>query len=305
MYNLMQMQIQYACICRIMQAMKDYVKFISSLILFGSNGVMAAQILLPSCDIVVLRTLIGSVFLGSIFLIRRPNARFGSTRNAALVIASGISMGLSWLFLYEAYQSVGVAVSSLAYYCAPIMVMALSPLLFKERLTRRIVFSFAVVLAGALLLNTGALAGGNASAWGLLCGWMSAICHAAMVVFSKMADEVDGLVSSLVQLIASFAVSAVFLAFTQGFPFEVPAASWPWVVLLGIVNTGLGCYLYFSSFEGLRAQTVAILGYLEPLSAVVCALVFLGEPMSSFEMVGGALIIGGAVAGSIPNSSAR
>ena len=156
MYNLKQMQIQYAFTCCIMQGMKDYVKFISSLILFGSNGVMAAQILLPSCDIVVLRTLIGSVFLGSVFLISRPDARFGSTRSAALVIASGISMGLSWLFLYEAYQSVGVAVSSLAYYCAPIMVMALSPLLFKERLTRRIVLSFAIVLAGALLLNAGA-----------------------------------------------------------------------------------------------------------------------------------------------------
>lgn len=299
------MQIQYAFTCHIIQSMKDYVKFISSLILFGSNGVMAAQILLPSCDIVVLRTLIGSVFLGSVFLIRRPDARFGGTRNAALVIASGISMGLSWLFLYEAYQSVGVAVSSLAYYCAPIMVIVLSPLLFKERLTQRTVLSFAVVLAGALLLNAGALAGENASAWGLLCGWVSAVCHAAMVVFSKMADKVDGLVSSLVQLIASFAVAAVFLEFTQELPLEVPVASWPWVVVLGVVNTGLGCCLYFSSFEGLRAQTVAILGYLEPLSAVICALVFLGEPMSSFEMIGGMLIIGGAVAGSIPNSSVR
>lgn len=299
------MQIQYAFTCHIIQGMKDYVKFISSLILFGSNGVMAAQILLPSCDIVVLRTLIGSVFLGVIFLIRRPDARFGSTRNAALVIASGISMGLSWLFLYEAYQSVGVAVSSLAYYCAPIMVMALSPLLFIERLTQRTVLSFAVVLAGALLLNAGALTGENASAWGLLCGWVSAVCHAAMVIFSKMADKVDGLVSSLVQLIASFAVAAVFLASTQKLPFEVPVASWPWVVVLGVVNTGLGCYLYFSSFEGLRAQTVAILGYLEPLSAVICALAFLGEPMSSLEMIGGMLIISGAVAGSIPNSSVR
>lgn len=72
------------------------------------------------------------------------------------------------------------------------------------------------------------------------------------------------------------------------------------MIVPGIANTGLGCYLYFSSFDSLRAQTVAILGYLEPLSAVVCALVFLGEPMGTFEVVGGALIIGGAMAGSVP-----
>lgn len=284
------------------QSMKDYVKFISSLVLFGSNGVMAAHILLPSSEIVVLRTFIGSAFLGLAFLVRRPAAAFGSTRNVALVVASGASMGLSWLFLYEAYRAVGVAVSSLAYYCAPIMVMALSPLLFKERLTRRVVLAFATVLSGAVLLNAGSLAGGDASSWGLLCGWASAVCHAAMVVFSKMADDVDGLASSLTQLATSFAVAAAFLVLTQELSFEVPAASWPWVVVLGIANTGLGCYLYFSSFGSLRAQTVAILGYLEPLSAVVCALVFLGEPMGAFEMVGGLLIIGGAIAASMPGS---
>ena len=91
--------------------------------------------------------------------------------------------------------------------------------------------------------------------------------------------QVEGLMSSLVQLAASFAVAALFLVATGGFPFVVDAASWPWVLVLGAVNTGIGCYLYFSSFGGLRAQTVAILGYLEPVSAVVCALVFLHEPM--------------------------
>lgn len=284
--------------------MKAYVKFISSLILFGSNGVMAAHILLPSCDIVVLRTLVGSLFLGAIFLVKRPAPNFGGVRNVILVTVSGASMGLSWLFLYEAYQTVGVAVSSLAYYCAPIMVLALSPVIFKERLTRRILLSFAIVLAGALALNCGSVEGAS-SPWGLFCGWMSAVCHAAMVIFSKMADEVEGLTSSLVQLAASFLVSCAFLVFVGGLPFDVPLGSWPWIIVLGVVNTGLGCFLYFSSFEGLSAQTVAVLGYLEPLSAVVCALVFLGEPMGLWEAVGGVLIIGGAMLGTAPGKKAE
>ncbi|WP_216662628.1 EamA family transporter [Adlercreutzia sp. ZJ473] len=90
-------------------------------------------------------------------------------------------MGLSWLFLYEAYQTVGVAVSSLAYYCAPIMVLALSPVVFKERLTGRILLSFAVVLAGALALNWGSVEGAG-SLWGFFCGWMSAVRRAGRVV---------------------------------------------------------------------------------------------------------------------------
>lgn len=191
--------------------MKDYVKFISSLILFGSNGVMTAQILLPSCNIVVLRTLIGALFLGSVFALKRPCANIKGARDMLFVVASGVSMGLSWLFLYEAYQTVGVAVSSLAYYCAPIMVTALSPMIFKERLTGRLVVSFCIVFAGAVLLNGASDSGGGSAPWGLFCGWASAVCHAAMVIFSKKADKVDGLASSLVQLVASFAVATAFL----------------------------------------------------------------------------------------------
>ncbi len=67
-----------------------------------------------------------------------------------------------------------------------------------------------------------------------------------------------------------------------------------------LVLLTLGRYLYFSSLEGLRAQTVAVLGHLEPLSAAICALAFLGKPMSFWEAVGGTLIIGGAMLGTIP-----
>ena len=44
-------------------------------------------------------------------------------------------MGASWMFLYEAYQQIGVSLASLLYYCGPVIVMVLSPLIFKEKLT--------------------------------------------------------------------------------------------------------------------------------------------------------------------------
>ena len=281
--------------------MRNYAKFIASLLLFGSNGVVAAQIELSSGRIVLCRTFIGAAFLGLVLLARavrggRPRPAAGGVRSWLFVVASGVSMGLSWLFLYEAYREVGVSVSSLAYYCAPIIVMALSPVLFKEPLTARGVASLAVVFAGAVLMNGATLATGGSS-WGMLCGWLSAAAHAAMVVFSKLGDDVDGLDSSCAQLAASCAVAFVSLAATSGLPFCIPASSAPWVVVLGVVNTGVGCYWYFSSFQGLTAQTVSVLGYLEPLSAVVCAAVFLGESLGAAQLLGGALIIGGALAG--------
>lgn len=279
--------------------MRDYVKFIASLVLFGSNGVMAAHIALSSASIVFYRTLIGAIALGLLFSVLRNHANtIRNKRELAYVIASGASMGLSWLFLYEAYRLVGVGVSSMAYYCAPIMVMALSPVIFKERLTPPIVVTFGVVFIGAFLIN-GDNFNDSASAFGMICAWASAICHAAMVIFSKLADKIDGIESSLIQLVVSFAVAALFLILTSGIEASIPLESIGWILMLGVVNTGIGCYLYFSSFGGLSAQTVAILGYLEPLSAVFCAFLFLDETMQWVQVLGSVLIVCGAFAGTM------
>lgn len=44
-------------------------------------------------------------------------------------------MGISWLFLFEAYRRIGVSIASLGYYCGPVIVMALTPVMFHEKLT--------------------------------------------------------------------------------------------------------------------------------------------------------------------------
>jgi drug/metabolite transporter (DMT)-like permease len=71
------------------------------------------------------------------------------------------------------------------------------------------------------------------------------------------------------------------------------------ILLLGIVNNGIGCYFYFSSIGDLPVQTVAILGYLEPLSALFFSAAFLGETLSLLQVIGAILILGGAVLGEL------
>jgi drug/metabolite transporter (DMT)-like permease len=67
------------------------------------------------------------------------------------------------------------------------------------------------------------------------------------------------------------------------------------VLLLGLVNTGVGCYLYFSAISRLQVQTVAVCGYLEPLAAVVLSAILLGEGMGLMQILGTVLILGGAM----------
>ena len=92
----------------------------------------------------------------------------------------------------------------------------------------------------------------------------------------------------------------VLTLITQGAPsFFSPGIAvsidWRAVVMLGVVNTGIGCLLYFSAVAKLPVQTVAIVGYLEPLSAVVFSAVLLGEAITPVRLMGAVLIIGGAI----------
>jgi drug/metabolite transporter (DMT)-like permease len=157
---------------------KSYLKYILALLLFGSNGIVASHISLTSYEIVFLRTLIGSLLLIALF--KLVGNKFDITKNKRhlfFLTISGIAMGVSWMFLYEAYQQIGVSIASLAYYCGPVIVMVLSPILFKENFTLPKVMGFIAVLSGILLINTQAIHDGK-TAWGLFCGVISAVMYA-------------------------------------------------------------------------------------------------------------------------------
>ena len=272
-------------------------KYLLSLLVFGSNGIIASQISLPSWQIVLLRTLLGGTLLALIVLGTRKRPAFlDHPRDAAYLAASGAALGVGWIFLFEAYKLIGVGIASLAYYCGPVIVMALSPVLFHERLTPAKLLGFAAVICGAFLVVAQGK-GVALSPWGLVCGGMSAVMYAVMVICSKRASNaVVGIEASAIQLVASFAAVAVFALVAHGSELAVPlSANWPAILCLGLVNTGLGCYLYFSAMGQLPVQRVSVWGYLEPLSAVILSALILGEALTPANVAGTVFILGGAI----------
>lgn len=271
--------------------------YLAALLLFGSNGIIAAAIALPSSDIVLLRTFLGALSLVTILAITQSHKLQAPSRprEAAALLLSGAALGASWIFLFRAYQTIGVGVSSLLYYCGPIIVMALSPLIFGEKLTGGKIAGFIAVACGAFLIAAQGL-GGNMP----IAGIASAFCYALMVIASKGAPHIEGLENSTLQVSAAFVTALVLTLITQGAPSFLSAGvaasiDWRAVVMLGVVNTGIGCLLYFSAVAKLPVQTVAVVGYLEPLSAVVFSAVLLGEAITPVRLMGVALIIGGAI----------
>ncbi len=131
---------------------------------------------------------------------------------------------------------------------------------------------------------------------GVTLGLLSAVMYSVMVMANKKAKQIVGMENSLLQLTTAFLTVAVFVLCKNGITFpQILSSDVMWVLVLGLLNTGLGCYFYFSSIGNLPVQSVAVLGYIEPLSAVIFSVTILGEIILPLQIVGAVLIIGGAV----------
>lgn len=269
------------------------------MVIFGTNGLIVANISLGSAEIVLMRTFLGSLFLLAIVLVKRSFSFADLKADLIPATIGGAALGLNWVLLFSAYRSAGVGLSTLTYYCGPIIVLALSPVLFKEKLTWNKLLAIAAVAVGMFCI-TGDIEPGSDVQTGILFGGGAALLYASLIVANKRVKRLSGLNCAMYELIVAFFVVLIYLLASNVKLPVVPAAEdIVWVLVIGLVNTGLAYYLYFSSLQKLPGQTVALVCYIDPLTALLVSGAFLGEKLLGVQIAGAVLILGGACLGEL------
>lgn len=282
-----------------MSRSKSLIFFIASMVIFGTNGLIVANISLGSAEIVLMRTFLGSLFLLAIVLVKRSFSFADLKADLIPATIGGAALGLNWVLLFSAYRSAGVGLSTLTYYCGPIIVLALSPVLFREKLTWNKLLAIAAVAVGMFCI-TGDIEPGSDVQTGLLFGGGAALLYASLIVANKRVKRLSGLNCAMYELIVAFFVVLIYLLASNVKLPVIPAAEdIVWVLAIGLVNTGLAYYLYFSSLQKLPGQTVALVCYIDPLTALLVSVAFLGEKLLGVQIAGAVLILGGACLGEL------
>lgn len=282
-----------------MSRSKSLIFFIASMVIFGTNGLLVANISLGSAEIVLMRTFLGSLFLLAIVLVKRSFSFADLKADLVPATMGGAALGLNWVLLFSAYRSAGVGLSTLTYYCGPIIVLALSPVLFREKLTWNKLLAIAAVAVGMFCI-TGDIEPGSDVQTGILFGGGAALLYASLIVANKRVKRLSGLNCAMYELIVAFFVVLIYLLASNVKLPVIPAAEdIVWVLVIGLVNTGLAYYLYFSSLQKLPGQTVALVCYIDPLTALLISGAFLGEKLLGVQIAGAVLILGGACLGEL------
>ena len=282
-----------------MSRSKSLIFFVASMVIFGTNGLIVANISLGSAEIVLMRTFLGSLFLLAVVLVKRSFSFADLKADLVPATMGGAALGLNWVLLFSAYRSAGVGLSTLTYYCGPIIVLALSPVLFREKLTWNKLLAIAAVAVGMFSI-TGDIEPGSDVQTGILFGGGAALLYASLIVANKRVKRLSGLNCAMYELIVAFFVVLIYLLASNVKLPVIPAAEdIVWVLAIGLVNTGLAYYLYFSSLQKLPGQTVALVCYIDPLTALLVSVAFLGEKLLGVQIAGAVLILGGACLGEL------
>lgn len=263
--------------------------------LFGTLGVSTYFIDLPASVIVVGRGLIGASFL--LILIRFSGSKLSKDDiygNMFTLICSGVCLGLNWLFLFEAYKSIEISVATVLNYLTPAMVILISPIVFKTRLTF-IKLGCALFALLGLVLVTGIIENSteDINTYGIACGLLAAVFYTGLVVFNKKLKSIGSYDRTFVQLLIAGIVIAVYCLFTVDFGSLHPdTMSIVLLVVIAVFQTAIAFTLYFGSLAHLDAPTAVMYGYIEPVISIALSVIILHEDLGIIGWIGAALILG-------------
>lgn len=279
-----------------MKTLKDArVMLIVSMAIFGTIGLFVRNISLSSGEIALYRAVLAAFMIGGYLLVTRQKLELKKIKKEVILLFfSGAAMGLNWILLFEAFNYTTVSVATLSYYFAPVIVILVCPILFKEKMTAKQWICFLMSTLGIVLITgIGDLGQNSSHLKGILFGLSAAVFYATVILLNKFIKNVQGLHRTFLQFLAAIIVLVPYVLCTSGINLSVlNGTGWTSLLIVGFIHTGVTYCLYFSSLKELPGQKAAILSYIDPLVAVLVSVLLLGETMTWMQVIGGILILG-------------
>lgn len=269
--------------------------------LWGSMGIFVRYfegIGLGAMEIVLLRVLVAVAVLPAVVGVMHPQGFKIKLRDLWCFIGTGILSIAMFSFCYfYTISKTSLSVAAVLLYLAPILVMLLSAILFKEKITLLKVLACACAFIGCILVSNPE--GQALPPIALLTGFLSAFGYAMYSIFSRCAMN-RGYHSLTITLYTFWLSIFGVLPFSEPLTAfsAVKSAGWTgllMVVLMGIITSVLPYIFYTLGLEGLPAGKASIMASLEPVVATLIGLIAFREIPSLLSFCGILLVLAGVV----------
>ncbi len=275
------------------KSLNSKILFIISMFIFGTLSIFVKNINLTSGEIALYRAILAAIVIGIFLLFSKQKINiFDYKKELILTCISGIAMGFNWVFLFEAYNYTSVSIATLSYYFAPIIVTILSPLNFKEKMNIKKWICFIMSTVGIILITGFGELDNRNNLLGIVFGLLAATLYATVILLNKLVKKLSGIQRTFIQFLSATFILIPYVLLTSGINIvTMDGTSWIYLLIVGIIHTGITYCMYFTSLKEMAGQQAAILSYIDPLVAILISVVILQETMTITQIIGGSLIL--------------
>lgn len=281
------------------------VKMMVSMSIFGSIGFFSTQTGLPSFDLVFVRCICATLFLGMCWFVTGEYKREKwNVKEIKQILLCGIFLVFNWVFLFKAFEMMSVTVAISVYHLAPVLVLLLGSFIFKEKLTVLSVMSIFICFVGTILIiGMKELTIDGFMSSGILWALLAALFYACTTLLGKGIIHTSAYAVTFLQTFLGIFLLLPFVHFND---FHLlTTANWAAVLVTGFVHTGLVYYLFFDSLRYLKTQVISVLVFLDPAVAILLDTAFTGFRPTLFQLAGIVLIFLGMLFTLKPKPSSK
>lgn len=272
---------------------QSMLKLTLSMAIFGSIGFFTAHTGLPAVELVFIRCICATVFLGGLwFFTGGHKTEVWKKSEVKKTIVCGVFLVLNWVFLFKAFEVMSISIAISIYNLAPIFVLILGSVFLAEKMGIRSICAMVICFFGSILIigiesftsitqfmNSGFI-------WALL----SAICYALTMFTSKTIQGMSSYALTFIQTIVGILLLLPLCDFAA---FEgLTNMNWLYILGTGFIHTGFVYFLFFDSIRDLPTVIVSVLVFVDPVVAILLDTVLLSFRPSLLQVLGIVLIFG-------------
>ena len=191
----------------------------------------------------------------------------------------------NWVFLFKAFENMSVTIAISVYHLAPVIVLLIGSIVFKEKLTFISIISIIVCFAGALLIAgiDGSFSVGSLMSSGMIWGFLAALFYAFTTLFGKGINKMSAYAMTFLQtflgifLLIPFIDLDAFSGLTQ--------SNWTYIIATGFIHTGIVYYLFLIVYA-IYLQNHLNISFLDPAVAILLDTVLTGFRPTLMQITG-------------------
>lgn len=276
--------------------MQAAIQLTISMAIFGSVGFFTIQTGIPAEELVFVRCICATLFLGGLWLITKSyKTEQWSRKEVIQTIICGVFLVFNWVFLFKAFNEMEISLAISIYNLAPIFVLILGGIFLKERLTIPAILAIVVCFLGSILIVGVQQVDSLHLLWneGFIYAMLSAICYAMTMFVGRGVKHLSTYALTFVQTI----VGIVILFPTVQFDVfhGLTTSNWLYILGTGFIHTGFVYYLFFNSIRNLSTLLVSALVFVDPLVAILLDIWILDFRPTMTQILGMLFIFGGII----------